>query len=268
MVWHRMLGGWFPDQNPKTFNEKIQYLKLNDHNPRYHDLVDKYEVKNVVSNLIGEKYVIPTLGLWENTDDIVFDDLPQKFVLKCTHDSGSTIIVDKKEPLDIQEIKNRLEKNLKKNYYLYSREWAYRGVTPRIIAEPYLNDYDTGVGGGTDLYDYKFMCYNGQVKCSFVCTERQSESGLKVTFFDREWNRMPFERHYHASSQEIKRPDCYDEMLAIAEKLSQNIPFVRIDLYEISGKIYFGEYTFYPGGGLEEFSDEKWDRLLGDWMVI
>lgn len=267
MVWHRKLGGWFSYKHPKTFNEKIQYLKLHDHNPQYHDLVDKFEVKNVVSKLIGKEYVIPTLGLWEHVNDIAFDELPRKFVLKCTHDSGSSIIVDKNNTLDIQELKSKLSKSLKKNYYLYSREWAYRHVTPRIIAEPYLNELDTDETN-EDLFDYKFMCFNGKVKCSFVCTERQSEDGLKVTFFDREWNRMPFERHYHASAQEIPRPDCYDEMIAIAEKLSEDIPFVRIDLYEIGGKIYFGEYTFYPGGGLEEFSDNKWDRLLGDWLVI
>ena len=250
-------------KKPQTFNEKLQWLKLYNRNPEYTKMVDKYEAKKYVADIIGEEYIIPTLGVWNNVEDIEFESLPNQFVLKCTHDSGGVIICKDKKNFNIENAKKKLKDSLKQNFYYKGREWPYKNVKPRIIAEKFMYDENT-----EDLNDYKFMCFNGQVKCSFTCTERRSSSGLKVTFFDKEWHKMPFERHYPSSNKEIKKPINYDLMLRISEKLSQDMDFVRVDLYEINGKVYFGELTFFPGCGMEEFIPDKWDNILGSWLAL
>lgn len=247
---------------PKTFNEKLQWLKLYDRNPKYTQLVDKCEAKKQVANIIGEEYIVPTLGVWDKFDDINFDDLPNQFVLKCTHDSGGVYIVLDKGKMDKEECKRKLEAHLQKNFYYSVREWPYKNIKPRIIAEKLLVDNEI------EIKDYKMMCFNGNCKCSFVCSERFSEEGLKVTFFDREWNVMPFERHYPKSNVPIEKPKQYEKMLRLAEELAQDIPFVRVDFYEVKDKIYFGEMTFYPGSGFEEFEPVEWDLRLGSWIDI
>lgn len=262
-LFPKMVGYKLNLRNPKSFNEKLQWLKLYDRNPIYTKLVDKYEVKKIVADKIGENHIIPTLGIWDSADNIDFEALPNKFVLKATHDSGSTIVCKSKELFDVQDARIKLDKALATNFYFAGREWPYKNVKPRIIAESFLD-----VGANEDLIDYKFMCFNGKVKCSFVCTDRYYGDGLKVTFFDNDWNKMPFERHYPSSNEEIKKPDCLDEMIRLAEILSENIPFVRIDFYEYHGDIYFGEYTFFPGGGTEEFTPQDWDFILGSWINL
>lgn len=249
--------------NPKTLNEKLQWLKLHDRKPEYTTMVDKYEVKKYVADIIGEEYIVPTLGVWDNVEDIEFDKLPNQFVLKCTHDSGSIVICKDKSKLDFEAAKKKLKKGLDRNLFWYGREWPYKDVKPRIIAEPYMED-----GKAHELIDYKFMCFNGVVKCSFTCSERFTESGLKVTFFDKDWNVMPFERHYPASKNPPKKPINYDKMIQFSEKLSKGILFVRVDFYEINGQLFFGELTFYPGSGFEEFTPEEWDYKLGDFLKL
>lgn len=265
---------------PKTFNEKLQWLKLHDRNPEYTRMVDKSEAKKWAAERIGNEYIIPTLGVYTDFDDIDFAKLPQQFVLKCTHDSGSTVVVRDKEALDRNKVKRKLKKSLRYNYYKIGREWPYKNVTPRIIAEAYLeedNGYNLFLGGGSgasthtndkDIRDYKFLCFNGTVKCCFVCTGRHSKEGLHITFFDQNWNVMPFERHYPSVKAGLPKPVLYDKMVELAQALSKGIPFVRVDLYAVGTKIYFGEMTFYPGSGLEEFTPEEWDRTLGDWIDI
>lgn len=253
-----------PDiRNPKTFNEKLQWLKIYNHNPEYTRLVDKYEVKRFVEEKIGKKYVIPTLGVWNSFDEIEFKKLPEQFVLKCTHDSGSVVIVEEKDKLDIKEVRNKLNKALNTNYFWSQREWPYKNVQRRIIAEKYICD-----SSKDGIKDYKFLCFNGVVKMIFTCTERYSKEGLKVTFFDNEWNRMPFERHYQSSNKVITKPKNLELMIELAQQMSQGIPFVRVDFYEIEFKVYFGEMTFFPGGGMEEFKPQEWDRILGDWIIL
>lgn len=247
--------------DPKTFNEKLQWLKIHNRKPEYTTMVDKYAVKQYVADRIGEQYIIPTLGVWEHFDDIDFDNLPKQFVLKCTHDSGGIVICRDKSKLDKKTAKKKLEYYLKRKYYYIHREWPYKNVKPRIIAEKYMTN-----GDGEDLNDYKLMCFNGKVKTTFVCSDRFSKDGLKVTFYDTDWRRMPFERHYPASKTEIDKPQTYEEMVILAEKLSFGIPFVRVDFYEINGNIYFGELTFFPGSGYEEFTPEEWDKTLGNWI--
>lgn len=263
-LYKSVMGKELDIDNPKTFNEKLQWLKLYNRCPEYTTMVDKYAVKRYVADKIGEKYIIPTLGVWDHFDDIDFSTLPKQFVLKCTHDSGGLVICKDKAKLDVKKAKSKIEKSLKNNFYLMGREWPYKNVKPRIIAEQYMEDNPDS----QDLTDYKLMCFNGKVKCSFTCTSRYAKDGLKVTFFDTNWERMPFERHYPAEPNQICKPKSYEEMTQLAEKLADKIPFVRIDFYEIKGKPYFGEMTFFPGNGMEEFTPEEWDGTLGSWIEL
>ena len=250
--------------NPKTFNEKLQWLKLYDRNPKYTKMVDKYEAKKYVASIIGDKYIIPTLGIYDNFNQINFDELPEQFVIKCTHDSGGLVICKNKFELDIKFAKKKINNSLKKNYYYSGREWPYKNVKPRIIIEKYMEEKNY-----SQLNDYKFMCFNGKVKYSFVCSERDNkDDGLAVTFFDRNWQKMPFKRHYRNSSKKIDKPKNYDLMIKLAEQLSKDILFVRVDFYEIDGKVYFGELTFYPGSGFEEFEPDCWDEKLGNLIDL
>lgn len=260
----RLMMGYNLDiDHPVTFNEKLQWLKIHDRRPEYIKMVDKYAVKGLVAKIIGTQYVIPTLGIWEQFDDIEFSKLPNRFVLKCTHDSQSVILVDNKEELDLKKTRYKLESCLRRNMYYNNREWSYKDVPPRIIAEPYLKN-----NSGTELMDYKFMCFDGKVKCSFVCSDRFSGDGLKVTFFDINWREMPFERNHPRSKIPIPKPINYEEMVILAEKLAKGIPFVRADFYENNGKTYFGELTFFPGAGFEAFTPPEWDKILGEWIHL
>lgn len=261
--YYLKMGKMLDLYSPETFNEKIQWLKLYDRKSSYTSLVDKYEVRRLISQNIGESYLIPLLGVWNKFDDIDFSKLPNQFVLKCTHDSGGIIICKDKSNFDIASAKYKINKLLKKNYYYHCREWPYKYVKPRIICEKYMVDESD-----KELKDYKFMCFSGEVKCSFVCSNRNFKGKLNVTFFDMNWEIMPFERHYPRSNYEIKRPKNFQKMVELAEKLSHDIPFVRVDFYEVDGKIYFGELTFYPGSGYEEFTPVSYDYLLGSWIKL
>lgn len=247
---------------PITYNEKLQWLKLHDRNPEYTRMVDKVTAKEYVAKIIGSEYIIPTLGVWDKFDDIDFESLPNQFVLKCNHNSGGLVICRNKRELDIAKSKVAINRSLFKNYFFGTREFPYKNISPCILAEKYIND------GSEELQDYKFMCFNGSVKCSFVCTERFSKDGLKVTFFDRDWKILPFTRKYVNSKVSIMKPTNYDKMIELAEVIAREIAnsFVRIDFYNVKGEIYFGEITFFPGSGMEVFYPEEWDRILGDWI--
>ena len=254
--------------NVKTFNEKIQWLKLYDHNPNYICMVDKYRVREYVSNTIGDNYLVPLIGVWDSPDDINFNLLPNQFVLKCNHNSGLGMFICKdKSKLNINRVKADLKKGLSENYYIHGREWPYKDVPRKIICEAYITDENSNeIDGG--LKDYKLMCFNGEVKCSFVCADRFTGNGLHISFFDREWNELPFEREYPRIESLVNKPKNYELMVALAEKLSFGIPFVRIDFYEVDQRVLFGEMTFYPGGGYEKFSPSEWDLVLGDWIEL
>ena len=245
-------------ENPKTFNEKIQWLKLHDRNDKYTQMVDKILVKDFVAEKIGDEYVVKTLGLWDDFDEINLNELPHKFVLKCTHNSGGVVICKDKSKLNYLETKRKIKKSLKRNYYKNGREWPYKNVKPRIIAEEYI---------GENVIDYKFLCYNGLVKNMFTCSDRET-GNLCVDFFDLEWNHLPFERYYPNSKREIKKPMNFNKMIEISEVLAKGTKLVRIDFYEINGKLYFGEITFYPGSGFEKFTPEEWDLKLGEMIEL
>lgn len=262
LYWDRF-GKKLNLDNPQTFNEKLQWLKLYDRKPEYTKLVDKYEVKSIIAKEIGEKYIIPTIGVWNRFNDIDFNSLPNQFVLKCTHDSGGLVIVRDKSSMDIAYAKKKIEQSLKQNYYYSGREWPYKNIHPRIIAEKYMYTPNS-----QELNDYKFMCFNGKCQMCFTCTERYSSDDVKVTFFDLEWNELPFERHHKKSEVSIPKPRKLEKMIQLSEKLAKNIDFVRVDFYEIENEVYFGEMTFYPGSGLEPFQPEIWDKKMGEKIVL
>ena len=248
--------------NPVTFNEKMQWLKLNDRNPAYSAMVDKYEVKKIISDLIGEEYLIPTLGVWESANDIDLKQLPERFVLKCTHDSGSVLICKDRSTFDFEEARKKLNVHLRKNPYWFGREWPYRNVAPRIIAEEYLEDEHH------QLADYKMMCFNGKAKCCFIFTDRFASSGIRLNVYDREWNPLPVGREYTSINPEIIRPKNYEQMLQLAEKVAAGLPFARVDFYELNGRLLFGEITFYPNSGLTRFKPQEWDTTFGSWITL
>lgn len=249
--------------NPKTFNEKLQWLKLYDRKDQYSKMVDKYEVKEYVASIIGDEYIIPTLGIYEKFDDINFEELPNQFVIKCTHDSGGLAICKDKSTFDIERAKKIINKSLKNNYFYCGREWPYKNVKPRIIIEKYMSN------NGEDLEDYKIHNFNGIPKIILVCKDRYKKSGLTEDFFDTNWKHLEIKREKHGNSAEkIDKPNKLYEMLNLSEKIAKEIPFVRTDFYTINNKVYFGEITFYPASGFGKFYDEKWDYELGDMISL
>ena len=249
--------------NPKTFNEKIQWLKLNYRNEEYTKLVDKYRVKQYITKLIGEEYVIPTLGVWNNVDDIDFKSLPEKFVLKCNNDSGGIVICKNKKDFDEAKAKSFLKERLKNNGYWYGREWPYKNVKPCIIAEKYMEDSIS-----KDIKDYKFFCFNGSMEFFDIDIDRFIEH--RANYYDRNGNFLPFGKKYCPPdyTKKIEMPKNLGKMIELAETISHNTVLSRIDLYEIDGQVYFGEITFYPGSGFSPFTDEKWDYKLGDMIDL
>lgn len=246
----------------QTFNEKLQWLKLYDHRPEYIGMVDKYEVKRYVAERIGKKYIIPTLGVWDRFDDIDFMSLPNQFVLKCTHDSGGIVICRDKNQFNYDEARKKINKSLQNNYFFYGREWPYKYVKPRIIAEEYVEDPENG-----ELRDYKIFCFLGEPRITLVCSERFGLNGLKEDFFDTSWTHLEMKRpHIDNATILATEPLQYTEMKKFAARLSKGIPFARVDFYEVSGKLYFGEITLYPASGFEGFVPPEWDKKLGDWI--
>ncbi len=251
-------------KEPKTYNEKLQWLKLYDRNPQYTKLVDKYEVKSYVAERIGEEYIIPTLGVWDNVEDIDFDALPDQFVLKCTHDSGGLVICKDKSKLDIEAAKRKLSQSLKSDFYYVGREWPYKNVKPRILAEAYMEDAETA-----ELRDYKFYCFDGKAKAVLIATDRQKEDEkAKYDFYDMDFQHLDFRRGCQNSKKALKKPESFETMLKIVGTLSKGFPHVRVDLYEVDGKDYFGEMTFYPGNGMVPFDPEEWDYTFGSWIKL
>lgn len=249
-------------KNPKTYNEKLNWLKINDRNPKYTKMVDKYEAKEYVKNIIGEEYIIPTLGVWDDFDEIDFDKLPNQFVLKCTHDSEGLVIVKDKSKLNIEEAKKKIEKAMKYNFFYIGREYPYKNIKPRIIAEQYMEDKKYH-----ELRDYKFFCFDGEVKALFVATERNTGK-VKFDYYDINFNHLDIIQEYLNSDKTIEKPQNYDKMIELSKMLSKGLKHVRVDWYEVNGKLYFGELTFYHFSGLQPFNDMKWDKMFGDWIKL
>ena len=251
-------------KNPKSYSEKLQWLKVFDRKPIYSKMVDKYEVKQLVAEKIGKEFIIPNLGIWNDVEDINFDLLPDQFVLKCTHDSGGVVICNDKSKFDIEKTKKKLFHCLKQNYFWSGREWPYKDVKPRILAEKYMVDES-----GYELKDYKFFCFDGEPKALFIASDRLVEGeNTKFDFFDMNFNHLPIINGHPNATHPIKCPSSFLKMKELAALLSVGIPHLRVDFYEINGQVYFGELTFFHHSGLEPFEPEEWDYKFGEWINL
>lgn len=251
-------------KNPKTFNEKLQWLKLYDRKDIYTKMVDKYEAKKYVSDILSEEYIIPTIGVYDSFDEIDFEKLPEQFVMKCTHDSGGLVICKDKKTFDIEKARNKITKCLKRNYYYFSREWPYKNVKPRIIIEKYMSDSKQKV-----LKDYKFYCFNGIPKYLYVSEGLDNHKTAKISFFDMDFNFAPFKRKdYEPFQEKPEKPVNFANMIELAKILSKDIKFLRVDFYEINNKIYFSELTFSPCAGYMPFDPEEYDYKLGQMINL
>lgn len=245
-------------EKPVTFNEKLNWLKLNDRRNIYTTMVDKYEVKKYVSGIIGEEYTIPTLGIYNNFEEIDFDSLPNRFVIKCTHDSGGIVICKDKTNLDINKSRKIINRCLKMNYYYSSREWPYKNVKPRIMIEPYLEDKEK-----KELVDYKFFSFNGATKYIFIATNRQGIGKTFFDFYDIDFNHLNLTNGHPMNPKTPDKPLNYEKMIQLANKLSEGFPHIRVDFYEVDGKVYLGELTLYHNGGLVPILPKEYDVELG-----
>lgn len=279
---YRKILNWLPDKvflnaafrarfgrkldlkNPKTFNEKLQWMKLYNRNPVYTMMVDKYLVRNYVREIIGEEYLIPLLGAWDDPDKIDFDKLPMQFVLKCNHNSGLGMCICKdKNKLDIAKVKNDLRKGLKQDYYLTGREWPYKNVPRKIIAEKYMVDES-----GYELKDYKYYCFDGKVRIVMINSDRMSSLETKANYFDENYQPLDFVWGYENAKIPPAKPEKFEEMKSLAEKLSEGIPHVRIDFYQTPQGIFFGEMTFFDGSGFDAIEPIEWDYKIGSWINL
>lgn len=253
MKFKKSMGYPLNLKNPKTFNEKLQWLKLYNRDPEYTTMVDKYAAKKYIADKIGPEYIIPTLGVWDSFDDIDFDALPDQFVLKCTHDSGSYIICPNKNRLDIVSAKNKLETGLRNNFYWQSREWPYKNVQPRIIAEKFIGYYPK---------DYKFFVFNGVIDSIMVCKDRD-KGHPSFYFYDTDWKRMYYQHDKIEANDEIEKPKNLQTMIDIVKKLSVGFPHVRVDLYNVDGKVFFGEFTLFDQSGFDTDITYETDLMWG-----
>lgn len=244
---------------PLTFNEKLQWLKLHDHNPDYPALVDKIECKKIISNILGSQYVVPLIGKWEQPEDIPFDELPRKVVLKCNHDQGSVHVIEDIRTIDTAKLVDEYKSKLKRSPYPGTREFAYKSIKPYVFAEEYL---------GKSIVDYKFYCFNGEPKFLYCGQGLTVDHSLKIDFFDMNWNLMPFYRTDYKRLGLIDKPKRFEEMIQIAEVLSKDIPFVRIDLFEVNDRVYFSEFTVCPASGLMPFVPPQYDTIVGEWLTL
>ena len=251
-------------KNPERYTEKLQWIKLYERRAEYTTMVDKFLVKEYVSNKIGSEYIIPTIGVWDNFEDIDFNKLPNQFVMKCTHDSGGLVICKDKNNFDIVKARKKINDSLKRNYYLTAREWPYKNVKPRIIIEAYMEDTRY-----SELRDYKFFMFNGKFKALYIASERQNKNEeTKFDFFDENFRKLDIFNGHPNSKIIPDKPKNFELMVSLAKKLSENIPHIRVDFYEVDGKVFFGELTFSHMSGFEPFEPDEWDKIFGSWLQL
>lgn len=262
MKYRLVMGEKLNLKNPQTYNAKLQWLKLYNREDYMTMMADKYEVRKYVADTIGQEYLIPLIGVWDSVDDIDFDSLPNQFAMKCNHTSGNGVVICKdKATLDMAKTKKEMKKAMKMDYSLQNREWHYKNIKRKIIAEKYMVDES-----GTQLKDYKFFCFNGEVKAMLLAADRGIDTALN--FYDEHFNKLPFERGCKNISKPMPKPAGFEKMKELAKALSKYLTHARIDFYDINGKIYFGEITFYPGSGYKKFKPEEWDYTFGSWITL
>lgn len=248
---------------PKTFNEKLQWLKIHYRNPIMTKMVDKYMAKSFVSEVIGKEYVVTNYGVWDSFEEIDISQLPKSFVLKTTHDQGGVVIVYDKDNFDINGARKKLNKHLKVQHYYLTREWPYKDVKPRIMAERLLINEEN-----SDIKDYKFYCFQGEPRLMYISHGKQSDTKY-LDFFDIQFNRLDISRPgFSQSDIDYTIPETWDLMKELAKKLSNGFPHLRVDFYCVEGKVYVGELTFFQGGGMMPFEPTSWDNTLGDWIDL
>lgn len=258
------LGKKLDLNSPKTYTEKLQWLKLYNRKDLYTTMVDKYAAKKYVSTIVGEEYTVPTLGVWDSFEDIDFSALPSQFVLKCTHDSGSIIICDDKNKLDMQSLKRHFRFHLKNDQYILGREWPYKNVPRRIICEPLLTDLNAEFG--TTIKDYKFFCFGGIPKVMYISNDRGDDP--RTDFFDMDFEHLPIRMKDPNADTPPNKPECFETMRLISEKLSAGIPHLRVDFYVVNNQPYVGELTFFHNSGFTPIQPEEWNRTMGDWIEL
>lgn len=256
------MGYWMDFNNPQTYNEKLQWLKFNDIHPEYSKLVDKIEVKQFVADRIGKKHVIPTIATWNTLEEIDWTSLPNQFVIKASNDSGGVVVCKDKSKLKINDVLIKLRKDGDRDYSQINKEYPYRDVPHRYLAEQYMEDESK-----CEMKDYKFFCFDGKVKFLFVATGRQS-GDTRFDFFDTDFAHLPIINGHPNADIMPSRPDNFDEMIKIAEKLSVGMRHVRVDLYNINGSIYFGELTFFHWSGIVPFEPFEWDKKFGEFIKL
>lgn len=263
IAYYLKMGKKLNLKNPQTFNEKLQWLKLYKRKPEYTMMADKYKVREYIAKELGEEYLIPILGVWESPDDIDFDALPNQFVLKCNHNSGLGMCICKdKSKLDTEKVKEELRQGLKENYYKKGREWVYKDIPRKIIAEKFMVDEQT-----KELRDYKFYCFNGEPKLLYISKNWNNHEKTRISYLDLDWNKLPFCRIDYKDFEELpEKPLNFEKMIKIAKILAEGTKHLRVDLYEINGQVYFGELTFYTGCGFAKLTPEEWDKTLGDYI--
>lgn len=262
--FYKNFGRFVNFENPQTYSDKLQWLKLYDRKPLYTQIVDKYLVKEYVSRLIGEEYVIPLLGKWNSFDEIDFESLPNQFVLKTNHDCGGVVICKDKSSFNLKKAKKKIESHLNCNYYWEHREWPYKDVKPCVFAEKYMVDES-----GYELKDYKWFCFDGVPKALFIAKDRDNPSEeTKFDFYDMDFNHLPIKNGHPNADTAIDKPVGFEKMKELARVLSKGFPHVRVDFYDINGHIYFGELTFFHWSGFVKFEPQEWDFTFGSWIKL
>lgn len=260
-IYKERMGKELNLANPRTFNEKLQWLKLYNRDPYYTKLVDKVEVRNHVKKMIGNEYLIPQIGVYSSPKEIDFKKLPEQFVLKTTHDSGTVIICKDKNSFDQKKAIKILKRRLKRKYFYLFREWPYKNVKPKIVAEKYMASPEQ-----PSLNDYKFYCFNGEPKVMMIIIDRGTNT--KMNFYDMNFVKLDVQQCFPNFSQEIEKPKQFEEMKKLCKILSKDMPHVRLDFYIINEKVYFGEYTFFDSAGLDRFEPEKYDEIFGQYIDL
>lgn len=246
--------------NPKTYNEKIQWLKLYDRNPLYTTMADKIAAREYVSSKIGSEYVVPMYGAWDYFDEIDFDQLPNEFVLKCNHDCGSFVVCKDKNTFDFERAKQKLENALTLNFYLHRREWVYKDIKPQILAEKYMGFIEE---------DYRFVVFNGEVKFFYCGLDWAEPTRKKFNIYLPDLTYIPVRHSYPTNpNYNLKKPKHFAEMMEVSIKLAERLPLLRVDLWQQQGQVYVNELTFYQSAGFGIFDPEEWDEIIGSWLVL